>query len=67
MDIEKLVKQLKRERDLTDQAIVSIESIPREGKRPRGRPPGWMKKSAQSGTGVPQPALQMRSGSGGQT
>jgi hypothetical protein len=38
MDVEKLVKQLTRERDLIDQAIVSIESILREGKRPRGRP-----------------------------
>jgi hypothetical protein len=62
MDFGKILPQLIAERDLLDKVIVSVENFMREGKRGRGRPPGWMTKSTQNGTSIPQRAAQMKSG-----
>ena len=43
MDLTAMLMELRAERDLIDEAIVSLERIARgQGKR-RGRPPAWLK------------------------
>lgn len=62
MDFRKILAELTAERDLLEKVIVSVENFMREGKRGRGRPPGWMTKSTQSATSITQRAAQMKSG-----
>jgi hypothetical protein len=50
MDFEKMLLQLRGERDLIDKVIVSIENLARKGKRSRGRPPGSVTKNTPNGT-----------------
>ena len=47
MDLEEILAELRGERDLLGQAIVTIENLARESKRGRGRPPGSITKSTQ--------------------
>jgi hypothetical protein len=47
MDYEKMLAQLRGERDLIEQVIVNIENLARKGKRGRGRPLGSITKSTQ--------------------
>jgi hypothetical protein len=49
MDFEKMLLQLRGERDLIDKVIVSIETLARKGKRGRGRPPSSVTKNTQNG------------------
>jgi hypothetical protein len=49
MDLTAMLGQLRAERDLIDQAILSLERMARgQGKR-RGRPPAWMKNVKGNG------------------
>ena len=49
MDLTAMLGQLRTERDLIEQAILSLERMARgQGKR-RGRPPAWMKNVKGSG------------------
>jgi hypothetical protein len=41
MDLEKVIAQLRAELVSLDAAIRSLEQLP-QGKRRRGRPPGWL-------------------------
>lgn len=50
MDFEKILAQLRGERNLIDQVIVNIENLARKVKRGRGRPLGSITKSPQNGT-----------------
>jgi hypothetical protein len=56
MDFEKILAQLRGERDLIEQVIVNIEKLAHKVKRGRGRPLGSITKSQQNGT-RPAPAL----------
>jgi hypothetical protein len=49
MDIEKMLQELKAEREALDEAILVLERLGRgQGKR-RGRPPAWMKTVKHQG------------------
>jgi len=65
MDLEKIIAELRQERDRIDEVILSLERLarsggPRRGRHPawiteipakrRGRPPGKNKAKAESGT-----------------
>jgi hypothetical protein len=42
MDVTTIIKELLEERDLIDNAIVSLERIALQRGKRRGRPPAWM-------------------------
>ena len=50
VDFEKMLIQLRGERDLIDRVIVQIENLARRGKRGRGRPLGSVAKNTQNDT-----------------
>jgi hypothetical protein len=43
MDLTAIVKELMEERDLLEDAILSLERIALQRGKRRGRPPAWMK------------------------
>ena len=43
MDVTAIVKQLREERDLLEDAILSLERIAVQRGKRRGRPPAWMR------------------------
>jgi hypothetical protein len=45
MDIDKILVELRQEREHIDSAIVAFERLARSGGRRRGRPPAWMADS----------------------
>ena len=51
MDITAIIKELVDERDLVEQAIVSVEKIALQHGKRRGRPPAWMALLAEEITG----------------
>ena len=42
MNVTKMIAELRQERELDEQAILSLERIARASGRRRGRPPKWM-------------------------
>src|SRR5947207_14324285 len=42
MDVDKILAELKSEREQLEEAIVSLERLARGRGRRRGRPPAWM-------------------------
>ena len=46
MDITKMLAELRAERELIDEAILTLERLARGGRRPRGRPPKWMSQNS---------------------
>jgi hypothetical protein len=42
MDIEKMLAELREERELIEGAIVALERLAQGGAKRRGRPPKWM-------------------------
>lgn len=42
MDINRMLAELKQERDSIEQAILTLEHLARGRGRRRGRPPAWM-------------------------
>lgn len=47
MDVMKMLRELRAQRDQLEEAIITLERLARgQGKR-RGRPPLWMKQSAK--------------------
>jgi hypothetical protein len=49
MDLEKVLFQLREERDKIDEAILSLERLDRPGNTSRGRPLGLAAKSPTNG------------------
>jgi hypothetical protein len=49
MDIEKMLAELKAEREGVEQAILVLERIAAGRGRRRGRPPAWMKTIKRRG------------------
>lgn len=42
MDVMKMLKDLRAERENLDEAIATLERLAISGKKRRGRPPKWM-------------------------
>ena len=53
MDITKMIGELRTERELVDQAILTLERLARGGHRSRGRPPKWLAPAAPKRRGRP--------------
>jgi hypothetical protein len=50
LNLDKILKELRRERKLIDDAILSIERLLAASSRPRrGRPPGWLQRLKRRG------------------
>ena len=47
MDVHKMLAELRQERELLEEAIVSLERLASGRGKRRGRPPAWMKKAAE--------------------
>lgn len=48
MDIEKLLAELRAEREQIEEAILSLERLAAGHTKRRGRPPGWLLAARQS-------------------
>jgi hypothetical protein len=54
MDVEKILAELRQERDQIDEAILSVERLARSRGGPRrGRPPAWMTETRAKRRGRP--------------
>jgi hypothetical protein len=49
LDVDKMLAELRLEREQIEEAILTLERLARGRGRRRGRPPGWLKEAA-SGT-----------------
>ena len=48
MDIDKMLAELRVEREQIEEAILTLERLARGRGRRRGRPPSWLKEAAGS-------------------
>lgn len=46
MDVNKILDELRQEREQIEDAIISLERLARGRGKRRGRPPAWMKDAA---------------------
>jgi len=59
MDVAKILAELRQERELIEDAIISLERLARSRGKRRGRPPAWLamaKKRSRVGTAKPKAA-----------
>ena len=60
MDVHAILKALHKERELLNQAIVTLEVLARgKGKR-RGRPPSWLREAREGRSRRPRTAGRRR-------
>ena len=45
MDVNKILAELRQEREQIEDAIISLERLARGRGKRRGRPPAWMKEA----------------------
>ncbi|HNY41864.1 MAG TPA: hypothetical protein PKJ41_15795 [Bryobacteraceae bacterium] len=72
MDVMKILNDLRQEREIIEEAIITLERLARgQGKR-RGRPPAWMaalrekeRQEAAAETEAVEPAAPVRRGKAG--
>jgi hypothetical protein len=58
MDVEKILAQLKAEREQMEQVLVSLEQLAHGRGRKRGKPPAWMAEvTSPTGPWPPDPPL----------
>jgi hypothetical protein len=48
LDVDKMLAELRLEREQIEEAILTLERLARGRGRRRGRPPGWLKDAAAS-------------------
>lgn len=53
MDVNKILAELRQEREQIEDAIVSLERLARGRGKRRGRPPSWMKDAGDRRRGRP--------------
>ena len=53
MDVNKILLELRQEREQIDDAIISLERLARGRGKRRGRPPNWMKQADERKRGRP--------------
>ena len=51
MDVDKMLAELRLEREQIEEAILTLERLARGRGRRRGRPPSWLKEATASLTG----------------
>ena len=51
MNVDKMLTELRLEREQIEEAILTLERLARGRGRRRGRPPAWLKEAANSMTG----------------
>ena len=49
MDVDKMLAELRLEREQIEEAILTLERLARGRGRRRGRPPAWLKDAAAAG------------------
>ena len=47
MDVNKILTELRQEREQIEDAIISLERLARGRGKRRGRPPSWMKEASE--------------------
>jgi len=66
MNLNKILEDLRREREQIDEAILSLERLAAGSGPRRGRPPAWLKaqktKARPQGNAKEQPATKSASG-----
>jgi hypothetical protein len=55
MDINKMIAELREEREQVEEAILTLERLARGRGCRRGRPPFWLKEAAGSHVNIGQP------------
>ena len=53
MDVNKILVELRQERQQIEEAIISLERLARGRGRRRGRPPAWLSLATQKRRGRP--------------
>ena len=48
MDVDKMLAELRMEREQIEEAILTLERLARGRGRRRGRPPAWLKEAQQA-------------------
>ena len=54
MDVNKIIAELRLERDQLNEAIVAIERLAASGQKRRGRPPAWLAAMKQGEGDAPK-------------
>lgn len=54
MDVNKILSELRQEREQIEDAIISLERLARGRGKRRGRPPAWMKEATDRRRGRPK-------------
>ena len=54
MDVNKILSELRQEREQIEDAIISLERLARGRGKRRGRPPAWMKDATDRRRGRPK-------------
>jgi hypothetical protein len=52
LDVDKMLAELRLEREQIEEAILTLERLARGRGRRRGRPPGWLKEAASGTLGI---------------
>lgn len=52
MDVDKMLAELRLEREQIEEAILTLERLARGRGRRRGRPPAWLKEAAEESSGA---------------
>ena len=57
MDVDKMLAELRLEREQIEEAILTLERLARGRGRRRGRPPSWLKDAVSAATAGEEGAL----------
>ncbi len=63
MDVNKIIVELRQERQQLEEAIISLERLARSRGRRRGRPPAWLAAATPKRRGRPPGSKNSSSGS----
>jgi len=63
LDIDKMLAELRLEREQIEEAILTLERLARGRGRRRGRPPGWLKEATAGMLGESLPTEESEGGS----
>ena len=66
MDVNKIVAELRQEREQIEEAILSLERLARGRGRRRGRPPAWLAAAMPKRRGRPPGSNNNKKHDGGQ-